>query len=174
MLSLKTVVIKLPSCNACHLQCIQGKECIGAETCRLYHSDLESILISRLLHFCDRALVEPIIRRLHPRPKGRGVAARVLHEGKGELRFLCLPGAFSVSVAASWRSWIRDLRRTFPDAEITIVDGFYYYWPSEAQILEKVIAEGANDPKRSNADLRGELQLRGTAGEGHGRPYKRA
>lgn len=97
---------------------------------------------SSLLDFVDRVVLEPLIRFLHPAPADRGVGTRVVHRGKGRLRFLCLSGAFCPNTAANWKSWIGDLRRAFPDADIVAVNGFYFYWPEEVGMIEQVIAEG--------------------------------
>lgn len=97
---------------------------------------------SLILDVLDRAILEPIVRYLHPLPAERGIGARVIHKGKGEMRLLCLSGAFCSNTAANWKSWINELRRAFPEAEITTVNGFYYYWQNEAEILEQIIAEG--------------------------------
>ena len=30
----------------------------------------------------------------------------------------------------------------FPEAEIAVVNGFYYYWPEEAEVMQQIIAKG--------------------------------
>lgn len=75
-------------------------------------------------------------------PRDRRVGARVIHDGSGQLRILCLAGAFCADTAANWTGWIANLHQRFPDAEITVVNGFYYYWPDEVAVMEEIVAEG--------------------------------
>ena len=58
------------------------------------------------------------------------------------MRLLCLSGAFCSNTTTNWRGWIKDLHRTYPDADIVIVNGFYFYWPGEVGAIEQIIAEG--------------------------------
>lgn len=95
-----------------------------------------------LLNTVDHAVLEPVVRWLFPEPTDRKIGRRVIWKGRGEIRLLCLSGAFCVNTAANWAGWVKDLRRRFPDAEITAVNGFYYYWPEEAPAIEQLIAEG--------------------------------
>ncbi|MEZ5931794.1 MAG: hypothetical protein R3F54_07585 [Alphaproteobacteria bacterium] len=90
----------------------------------------------------DRYMLEPVIRRLFPEPRSRRVAARVVRKGAGSWRILCLAGAFCGDTAANWADWIADLGQRFPEAEIAVVNGFYYYWPEEAGVMRQVIAAG--------------------------------
>ncbi len=95
-----------------------------------------------LLRIVDRYLLEPLVRRMFPEPRARRVGVRVLREGAGGCRILCLAGAFCGDTAANWSDWITDLGERFPDAEIAVVNGFYYYWPEEAPVMRRIIAEG--------------------------------
>jgi len=90
----------------------------------------------------DRHLLEPVIRRIFPEPKARRVGARVVRAGTGDGRILCLAGAFCGNTAANWSDWIADLAKRYPEAEIAVVNGFYYYWPEDAGVMEQIIAEG--------------------------------
>lgn len=95
-----------------------------------------------LLRIIDRYLLEPLVRRLFPEPRARRVGVRILRKGTGGCRILCLAGAFCGDTAANWSDWISDLGEWFPEAELSIVNGFYYYWPEEADVMRQVIAEG--------------------------------
>jgi len=94
------------------------------------------------LRIVDRYLLEPLVRRTFPEPRARRVGVRVLREGAGGCRILCLAGAFCGDTAANWSDWIVDLSKRFPEAEITVINGFYYYWPEEAEVMQQIIAEG--------------------------------
>lgn len=96
----------------------------------------------QLARFVDRHLLEPLIRRRFPEPRHRRVGVHVVREGTGGLRFLCLAGAFCADTAGNWVDWIADLSRRFPEAEIAVVNGFYFYWPDEAGVMRQMIAEG--------------------------------
>ena len=61
---------------------------------------------------------------------------------RGGCRILCLAGAFCGDTAGNWSDWVADLGEWFPEAEIAVVNGFYYYWPEEAEVMQKIIAEG--------------------------------
>lgn len=67
---------------------------------------------------------------------------RIVRKGSGDWRILCLAGAFCADTAANWSDWIADLGHRFPDAEIAVVNGFYFYWPDEADVMGQMIAEG--------------------------------
>lgn len=95
-----------------------------------------------LLQIADRHLLEPMIRRMFPEPRSRRVGARVVRKAGGEWRILCLAGAFCADTAANWSAWIADLGEHFPEAEIAVINGFYYYWPEEAGVMQELIAEG--------------------------------
>jgi len=95
-----------------------------------------------LLRIVDRYLLEPLVRRMFPEPRARRVGVRVLREGTSGRRILCLAGAFCGDTAANWSDWITDLGERFPEAEIAVVNGFYYYWPEEAEVMQQIIAEG--------------------------------
>jgi hypothetical protein len=95
-----------------------------------------------LLRIADRRLLEPLIRRLFREPRNRRVGARVLHQGSENLRILCLAGAFCPDTAQNWGGWIADLKACFPNANITVINGFYYYWPEETDVMNQIIAEG--------------------------------
>lgn len=95
-----------------------------------------------ILRIFDRHLLEPFIRRRFPEPRTRRVRATVVREGAGGWRILCLAGAFCGDTAANWSEWIADLGLHFPEAEIAVVNGFYYYWPEDANVMKQVIAEG--------------------------------
>ena len=95
-----------------------------------------------MLGFIDRHLLEPLIRRVFPEPRQRRVGARIVRDGSGDLRIVCLAGAFCGDTAANWSDWIGDLGRRFPDAEIAVINGFYYYWPEETDVMREIIAEG--------------------------------
>lgn len=95
-----------------------------------------------ILQIVDRYLLEPLIRRQFPEPRTRRVRASVVREGVDDWRILCLAGAFCADTAANWSDWIADLGRQFPEAEIAIVNGFYYYWPEDVGVMKQVIAEG--------------------------------
>lgn len=95
-----------------------------------------------ILQIVDRYLLEPLVRLQFPEPRTRRVRASVVREGSGCHRILCLAGAFCSDTAANWSDWIADLGERFPKAEIAVVNGFYYYWPEEAAVMEQVIAEG--------------------------------
>lgn len=95
-----------------------------------------------ILGVIDRFLLEPLIRWMCPEPSRRRVGSRVVRKGAGDWRILCLAGAFCGNTAANWSDWIGDLGYRFPEAEITIINGFYYYWPEEADVMTEIIAEG--------------------------------
>lgn len=95
-----------------------------------------------ILRIVDRYLLEPLIRRLFREPRDRRVGARVVHQGSGILRIVCLAGAFCADTAANWSEWIADLRERFPEADIAVINGFYYYWPEETEVMNEIIAEG--------------------------------
>jgi hypothetical protein len=95
-----------------------------------------------VLWIVDRYLLEPLIRQMFPEPSSRLVGARVVRRGAGDWRILCLAGAFCSDATANWSGWIVDLGRRFPEAEIAVVNGFYYYWPEEAEVMKQIIAEG--------------------------------
>lgn len=96
----------------------------------------------RWLDVVDRVVLEPIIRRRFPEPADRRVAAEIVHTGHDDMRFFCLSGAFCLNAPSSWAGWIRSLRREFPTAEITVLNGFYYYWASEKHLIEKIVDLG--------------------------------
>ncbi|MGI9437491.1 MAG: hypothetical protein ACR2Q4_22130 [Geminicoccaceae bacterium] len=96
----------------------------------------------RWLDVVDRVVLEPIIRRRFPEPADRRIAAEIVHPSQGDMRFLCLPGAFCLDAPSNWAGWIRSLRREFPMAEITVLNGFYYYWASEKHLIEKIVNLG--------------------------------
>ncbi len=87
-------------------------------------------------------MLEPIIRRIFRAPRDRRVGARVIRDGCGDLRILCLAGAFCADTATNWSGWIANLHERFPEAEISIVNGFYYYWPEEVAVMEDIVANG--------------------------------
>ncbi|MGI9507962.1 MAG: hypothetical protein ACR2QJ_01270, partial [Geminicoccaceae bacterium] len=58
------------------------------------------------------------------------------------MRFLCLAGAFCADTASNWADWITDLSHRFPEADIAVVNGFYFYWPDEVAVMRQMIAEG--------------------------------
>ena len=95
-----------------------------------------------LLRIVDHYLLEPLVRRMFPEPRTRRVGVRVLRKRSGGCRILCLAGAFCGDTAANWSDWIADLGERFPEAEIAVVNGFYYYWPEEAEVMQEIIAEG--------------------------------
>ncbi len=66
----------------------------------------------------------------------------MVHHGSGNLRILCLAGAFCADTASNWSGWIADLRESFPEADIAVVNGFYYYWPEETLVMNEIIARG--------------------------------
>jgi hypothetical protein len=68
----------------------------------------------------------------------------LVHQGAGDLRILCLAGAFCADTAANWSGWIAELRERFPQAEISVVNGFYYYWPDEAAVMEQIVTAGSD------------------------------
>jgi hypothetical protein len=90
----------------------------------------------------DHLVLEPVIRRLFPEPPERRIGARVLHAGDGGLRFLCLSGAFCSDTARNWSGWIKALRRAHPGAGIAVLNGFYYYWEDEDQVIRQIMAAG--------------------------------
>jgi len=94
-----------------------------------------------LARIVDRYLLEPLFRRMFPEPRDRRVGARVVRKGTGELRFLCLAGAFCADTATNWSDWIADLHNRFPEADIAVVNGFYFYWPDEADVMRAMISE---------------------------------
>ncbi|MGH1481086.1 MAG: hypothetical protein ACRBM6_20530 [Geminicoccales bacterium] len=94
------------------------------------------------LQIVDRYLLEPLVKRMYPEPRARRVGVRVLREGASGCRILCLAGAFCGDTAANWSDWIADLGERFTEAEIVVVNGFYYYWPEEAEVMQEIIAEG--------------------------------
>ncbi|MGI9487494.1 MAG: hypothetical protein ACR2RF_16770 [Geminicoccaceae bacterium] len=96
----------------------------------------------RWLDAVDRVVLEPIVRRRFPEPVDRHIAAITVHSGQGNMRFLCLPGAFCLDAPSNWAGWIRSLRCEFPTAEIVVLNGFYYYWVSEKYLIEKIIDLG--------------------------------
>ncbi|NJO39103.1 MAG: hypothetical protein HC871_17775, partial [Rhizobiales bacterium] len=77
-------------------------------------------------------------------PRAKIQARRHTHraQGLGWLAHSCLGGAFCGDTAANWSDWIADLSRRFPEADIAVVNGFYYYWPEEAEVMQQIIAEG--------------------------------
>lgn len=89
----------------------------------------------------DRYLLEPLIRHLFREPRDRRVGARVVHQGSGDWRILCLAGAFCSDTASNWADWIVDLRKRFPEAQIAVGNGFYYYWPEETDVMNEIITE---------------------------------
>lgn len=95
-----------------------------------------------IVRIADRYLLEPLIRRMFPEPRHRRVAAHVVRKGTSDLRFLCLAGAFCADTASSWADWIAELSRRFPEADIAVVNGFYFYWPDEVGVMRQMIAEG--------------------------------
>lgn len=95
-----------------------------------------------ILQIIDRHLLEPLMRWMFPEPKKRRVGVRVVRSGAGDWRILCLAGAFCSDTAANWSDWIVDLGHRFPKAEIAVVNGFYYYWPEEADVMKQIIAKG--------------------------------
>ena len=95
-----------------------------------------------ILQFVDHYLLEPLIRRCFPEPRTRRVRASVVRERAGGWRVLCLAGAFCSDTAANWSDWIADLGERFPEAEIAVVNGFYYYWPEDAGVMKQMIAKG--------------------------------
>jgi hypothetical protein len=79
---------------------------------------------------------------MFPEPRTRRVGAHIVRGGTGEWRILCLAGAFCGDTAANWCDWIADLGLRHPAAEIAVVNGFYYYWPEEAEVMTRMVAEG--------------------------------
>lgn len=96
----------------------------------------------RWLDALDRTVLEPIIRRRFSEPADRRVGVKIVHPGGSDMRFLCLSGAFCLDASSNWAGWIRLLRREFPMADITVLDGFYFYWAGEVSLIEKMIDLG--------------------------------
>lgn len=94
------------------------------------------------LNLLDQALLEPIIRWRFPEPPDRRIHAALLHGGQGEIRLLCLSGAFCIDARSNWAGWIRTLRHSFPSADIVMLNGFYFYWQTEAAVIRQVIDVG--------------------------------
>ena len=94
------------------------------------------------LRFVDRHLLEPLIRKLFPEPRTRHIGTRIVRKGADDRRILCLAGAFCADTAGNWSDWINDLGKHFPKAEIAVVNGFYYYWPEDTDVMAEVIAKG--------------------------------